>query len=128
MTIFNKLQALFEKREVSEPPSFWMIHRFLASDRDFARVAREINLTYLDDERLWAFWYGLIPERSISKKWLARNFTYVAPTQPDEPSELVQRLMEVRPLSRSEAEEIEEFAEMQGKKRELKQNLGVPNG
>lgn len=110
--LFEKIDSLFTKKEVAGDPIHpFVLHRFLASDMDFARAAAYFQEATWDPEMTWALWLFVLPRLPS-----APRMRYVAAKKPEAASKLIARMLEAHPLlSRDDAEFIHTFCERQGR-------------
>lgn len=105
LDIFEQFNLLFQHEMVEDPPYHLILHRFLASDQDFAYWAREFTRNHIYDPlMLWKLWCSIVPPLPR-----APFMRYVAPKAPKAAAGLVPRLMEVHRWSRERAEESAEL-------------------
>jgi hypothetical protein len=123
VTLFDKIDALFKGKhptELDSIPNFYIIHRFLASDKDYALVVRNIGHKIRGDDILWQFWRAVVPRVSKSP-----YLKYPAPGKPGAATDLAQRLANRRAMSRLEAEQTIDLFDEMGKKQDLANYLGI---
>lgn len=123
MDLFKQLDLLFNKQplpEGVEPPHPFVLHRFLASDRDFAPFAKQFNLDIWDPELNWEMWRTLLPRAPG-----APRLKYAAPKKAPEAEELTLRIMAVDGLQRVRAEEAVEILTASGHLTEAYDYYGV---
>lgn len=119
MNLFQAIDCLYTKKEIPEPPSDFMLHRFLASDPRLAPIAQDLNIKSRDRHRVWKIWKDALP-----KKKKAPFFKYPAPKKKAS-DELLERYCFVHKVNLSTAESEISIIELLGKLDELKQELGV---
>jgi len=118
--LFGWLDALFTKtRPEGSPPTF-MMHRFLASDRDFAPVARALQMEVREPDLVFGVWQALLPEGSG-----APRLAYVVPKKGAEEEALITRMRTVLSESRTTCEKMFEIAKLAGRELDLYEELGV---
>lgn len=96
---------------VGGTPPIFLIHRFLASDRDLAQAARVIQRDIRDPHMAFRVWQGLLPK----SKGGAPRFKYVAPKKGPAAEALVVKMMEKTRERRAVVEDMIALVEMQGK-------------
>jgi hypothetical protein len=97
--VFGWLDALWNKQHPPGTPPVYMMHRFLASDVEFAQVARELALTIREAELVFGVWQALLPQAAK-----APRLAYAAAKKPPAAEALVARLQVVLCAGRAEAE------------------------
>lgn len=119
--LFDHIDGIFQGKDPhpSRPP-FFVLHRFLASDRHYAMVAGDLQRRISDEDHLYEIWRAATPEQERSPR-----LSYPAPGSPDAAGDLVGRLMETMTLSRIEAEEAVQLIEMAGETEAVRAHLGV---
>lgn len=116
------LSAVWTKaRPEGRPPTFVM-HRFLASDRDLAEAARVLQRDAPDPRVCLRIWQGLLPRG----RGVPRGLRYAAPKRPPAVEALVARVMEVEDLRRELAEEAVETLAHLGRLADAHAWYGVP--
>lgn len=120
MDLFDAIRKLFRKEPIKDPPSDFMLHRFLASQRDFAPFCAEINLYIKNRELTWGIWKAALPKAAS-----APYLPYPAPKKqyPDDP--FIEGLMEELGVGLLEAQEIAEIVELEGKTQEVANYYGI---
>jgi hypothetical protein len=98
MDLFQQFDALFQGKSVDAPPYPIVLNRWLSSDPDFARVARQLQGIY-DAKMIWELWIAILPRAAG-----APRLKYPAPTKPKAVEQLVDALMKRENLRRSVAE------------------------
>ncbi len=105
----------------TQPPGCFLLHRFLASEPDFAIAARYLQADIRGEEAiLFATWQGLLP-RAASAPFLK----YVAPKKGPEAEELTLVMMGHMKERREIVEELQEIFALQDLTQELYQHYGV---
>lgn len=120
--IFVCLDLLFKGGTPEEYPSPWILHRFLASDPDFARVAHEVQNDIRGPEETFKVWQSMVRPMRLPR---APKLKYVGPKKVGQAEGLVQALMHRRQLSRSVAEQMAEILELRGVAAAAAAELGV---
>lgn len=118
--LFGQLDSLFSKVPIENPASPFILHRFLASDPDFAQAAAEIQKFVREPAMVQAVWQAALPRQSRSPK-----LQYTGPRKGKGANELVQRLMSTHAYSRAEAEEMVALVTEQGRLPEACREYGV---
>lgn len=108
--LMKTIGALFDKREVERPPyrSMWVINRFLAWIEGLAPAVAEVS-RLRDDEMAWYFWRGALPRQAN-----APRLGYAAPKRQPGAEDVVEAIMATSSLSRREAEDAVDLAELRG--------------
>lgn len=101
--LFQWLDALYTKEPRDGTPPMYVMHRFMASDRDYVEACRELGRDLREPDLIFHTWRGLLP---VGKG--APRFSYVAPKKPPAEEALVQRLMRVEGERRSVCEQMVE--------------------
>jgi len=118
--LFQWLDALYTKAALEGTPPVFMMHRFLASDRDLASAARYIQLEIRDPEIAFRTWQGLLPEGRG-----APRLSYVAAKKPPEAEALTVRMIQVLGERRRVVEQMQELMAAAGHERDLYFYFGV---
>jgi len=120
--LFNWMDALYTKKTLEGTPPIFMLHRFLASDRDLAMAAHTLQLEIKRAGPRIAFrvWQGLLP-----KGQGAPRFRYVAAKKPPAVESLTARMMHVLGESRTVVEEMQGLVELTGRTEELYFEFGI---
>ena len=110
VNLFTWLDALYNKKQPEGTPPIFMMHRFLAADRDLAPFARVLQVD-LRQEPLMVFrtWQGLLP-----KGQGAPRFSYVAAKKPAAAEDLTIRMIHVLGERRAVVEEMQEVIDQAG--------------
>lgn len=116
----EQIGALYKHEKLERPPSMFVVHRFLASDRDLAPVAKVFNLNIRDDAMAWQTWRAVLPRQPK-----APYLKYPAPGKAGKPSELVARAMEVFGWNRHTAQENINIIELAGQLDDFANRLGI---
>jgi hypothetical protein len=117
--LFGWLDALFTKvRPEGTPPTF-MMHRFLASERDFAPVCRALQVEVRDPALVFGVWQALLP-----KDRGAPRMSYVWPKKGADEEELVTRMKSVLSESRFTCEQMLSLVQLAGKEKALYEEFG----
>lgn len=114
------LNALFRKKEIHGDPPMFVVHRFLASDRDFAPFVRDISRDVRDDQLAFAIWQAALP-----KTRTAPFLPYAAAKKLPAAGDLAARIMERKQMSRTEAEEALGILELAGHIPEVRRFFGL---
>lgn len=118
--LFAWLDALFTKvRPEGTPPTF-MMHRFLAADKDFAQVARYLAVEIKDPELIFGTWQAMLP-----KGRGAPRLQYVAPKKAAAEEELVTRMKATLSESRATVERMIAMIDMAGRLEDLYTEFGL---
>lgn len=96
-----------------------MMHRFLASDKMFASVARELQLLRHPD-LIFGTWQALLP-----KGKRAPRLSYVVPKKPPAEEALVERMRVVLCESRRTTEQMLDLAKVAGVEEALYVEFGI---
>lgn len=118
--LFQALGVLWTKQKPASMPSFFVLHRFLASDPDFAQAAKVLQKDIREPDILLSVWQGLLP-----KARGAPQLTYAAAKKSPEADALVQEMMAKIPDRREVCEEIVAMFDLLGRTRELYIFYGV---
>jgi hypothetical protein len=119
MDLFDAINRLFTKEPIENPPSDFMLHRFLSSQPAYAKVAHELHTFCRDRARLWAIWQSALP-----KKNKAPFLPYTAPKKKASNS-LVEKYADLNNVSTEDAVEDVRVIELMGKLDDLKIEMGV---
>jgi hypothetical protein len=118
--LFVWLDALWTKARLEGTPPLYVIHRFLASERDYAPAARILARDVKEPALVFCTWQGLLPvDRG------APRLSYPAPKKPPEAEALTVRMMAVYGMNRLEAEDAQSFVAAAGRPLDLYRELGV---
>jgi hypothetical protein len=119
--LFTWLDALWTKARPEGTPPIFIMHRFLAADRDLAPAARYLQLD-LKREPTVAFrvWQGLLP-----KGRGAPRLAYVAPKKGPEAEALTIRMVQVLGERRTVVEEMQAIVTQAGHAEELYWYFGI---
>lgn len=117
------LPALWTKARPEGRPPIFMMHRFLASDPDFAEAARVLQRDLRDPDITFVVWQGLLPRAPG-----APRLQYVAPRKPPAEEALVARIMAVEHWRRDVAEAAVEVARAAGRLHDAHAHYGVEVG
>lgn len=118
--LFSWLDAIWTKRVPEGTPPTYMMHRFLAAEKDFAPVARELQTRVREPWLVFRIWQGLLP-----KGRSAPRLQYVAPKKPPQEEQLVARIRQVEGVRRRVVEEMIEIVKLAGRERALYKEYGV---
>jgi len=103
--LFNWLDALWNKKRPPGIPPVYMMHRFLAFDRELANVARYLQSDLQrEPDLVFGTWQALLPRAKG-----APRLGYVAPKRPKAAEELTQAMMRVTGERRVVVEEMQEL-------------------
>lgn len=117
--VFGWLNAIFTKETPRGTPPTFMMHRFIASDRMYASVARELQLLRQPD-LIFGTWQALLPKDSG-----APRFSYVVPKKPPAEEALAARMRVVLSESRDTVEQMIELAKLAGAEEALYVEFGI---
>lgn len=117
--LFRWLDALYTKAQPEGTPPTWMMHRFLASERDYAEAARVFGKEIREPDLVFRAWQGLLP-----KGGGAPRLGYVAPKKPPAEEDLVRRMMQVLGVRRGVCERMVELVRLGGRLPELYLHYG----
>lgn len=117
--LFGWLDAIYTKVTPKGTPPTFMLHRFLASEKDYAEAARELQLLRQPD-LIFGCWQALLPR---DKK--APRFTYVVPKKPPAEEALTARMRVVLAESRSTVEDMLVIAKLCGAEAKLYEEFGI---
>lgn len=120
--LFTWIDALYTKATLEGTPNIFMIHRFLASDKDLAIAA---GILQHDCKRAgphitFRVWQGLLP-----KGRGAPRFSYVAAKKPIAAEALTIRMMKVLAESRMVVEDMQGIVALAGRSTELYNHFGI---
>ncbi len=119
--LFGWLDALWNKTRPEGTPPVYMMHRFLAAERDLATAARYLQVDLAREPALvFATWQALLPKGAS-----APRLAYVAPKRPKAAEALTERMMHVLAERRSVVEEMQELVELAGRGGELYIHFGI---
>jgi len=119
--LFQALDALWTKKPLNgDPPGPFIMHRFLASDPDFAIAARYLQKDLREPGMTFQTWRGLLPRGRG-----APRLSYVGPKKKPAEEELVGEMMRRLPERRAVVEEILELYQAAGRASELYVSFGV---
>jgi len=118
--LFAWTDALFSKARLDGTPPVYVMHRFLASDRLYASVARWLGQRVREPDLVVGCWYGLLP-----KQHGAPRLSYPAAKKPPAAELLVQRVMAVGAHRRETAEQMIAIVEKAGRLDALYTEFGI---
>lgn len=118
--VFVWLNALWTKEQHHGVPPTFVMHRFLAAERDYAEFARWLQLHVREPVLVFRTWQGLLP-----KGRGAPMLPYVAPKKPPQEEALVTRMRQVLAERRSVVEEMITLLKAAGKEADLYAQFGV---
>lgn len=118
--LFGWIGALFSKKKHNGTPPTFMIHRFLASDRELANACRVLQRDVREPDLVFSVWQGLLPELDRTPR-----FAYVAPKKPPAEEALVARMKTVLAESRQHVEEMISVVTLTGRVHELYAEFGI---
>lgn len=98
--LFAAIGDTFRKRRVDDPPSDWILNRFMASLQPLAPFAAEISLRIRDRAMAWEVWRSAVPRMNQPPR-----LKYPAPKKPPEADALATALMQREGMSRTAAED-----------------------
>lgn len=116
--LFEALGALFRGQDLPVPPSPFIMHRFLASQQEYAELAKAVQMITNDPQQVFAIWKSAVSGRMP-------RLTYVGPKTQAGAEGLVAALMEKRKVNRTEAEDLVLLLEGAGKFRDALAYYGV---
>jgi hypothetical protein len=117
--LFGWIDALYSKKMPDGTPPTYMMHRFLASDRDLADVARVLQLELREPMLIFKTWQALLP------KGRAPRFNYIAAKKPPAEEELVTKMRSVLSEKRETVETMIEMVRLSGRLDELYIEFGI---
>lgn len=118
--LFGWLNAIFTKARPDGTPPTFMMHRFLAAERDYAQVARYLQVEVRDPALVFGTWQAMLP-----KDRQAPRLGYVAPKKQPAEEELITRMKSVLSESRLTCERMLEIVRASGNLPELYAEFGV---
>lgn len=119
--LFGWLDACWAKTRPEGTPPVFMMHRFLASDRDLAQVARYLQVEIRDSSLIFGTWQAMLPEGRGAPKGLR----YVAPRKAPAEETLVTKMKDVLSESRRSVEAMLEVVRAGGRLPALYAEFGV---
>ncbi len=119
--LFDYINALFRHQALGDvtPPQPFILHRFFASDKDYASAAKDVQLTTNDPRMVYEIWRAAVP------RGRAPRFTYVGPKARPKAEGLIAALMERAQLRREVAEDAVHVLTVTGKLDEACRYYGV---
>lgn len=120
--LFGWMDAIWTKAKPEGTAPTYMMHRFLASDRDFAQVARTLQMQVREPNLIFAVWQALLP-----KGRSAPRLQYVVAKKPPAEEALVTRMREVLHESRGTVESIIAIVRLAGREQALYDEFGIIN-
>jgi len=99
--LFRWIDALYTKEPMDGTPPTFMMHRFLASDRDYAEACHVLQKEVREPELVFHVWKGLLPKMTA-----APRFSYVAPKKGPAEEVLVSKMMRETGERRAVCEEM----------------------
>ncbi len=119
--LFTWIDALWNKKQPHGTPPIFMMHRFLASDRELAQAARCLQVDHRREPAVaFRTWQGLLP-----KGRGAPRLAYVAPKKGKAAEVLTARMMKVLGERRVVVEEMQELVVQAGRELDLFLHFGV---
>ena len=118
--LFVWIDALWTKAQLDGTPPLYVMHRFLASERDYANAARILMREVKEPALVFRVWQGLLPVDRA-----APRLAYPAAKKPPAAEALVARMMAAYGMSRAEAEDAFSLITTVGRALELYAALGV---
>lgn len=118
--LFSWLDAIWTKQLHDGTPPTFMMHRFLASEKDLAIVARYLQVEVRDPALIFGTWQGMMP-----KGRGAPRLQYVVAKRPKAEEELVTRMKEVLAESRESCEAMIGIIKLAGRLSELYAEFGI---
>ena len=105
--LFTWIDALWNKEKPEGTPPFYIIHRFLAADKNLAQAARYLQSDLRQEPQLMlGTWQALLPKGKG-----APRLSYVAPKKPKAAEALTLRMMTVLGESRVVVEDMQALIE-----------------
>lgn len=120
MDLFDAINKLFRKEEIDNPLSDFMLHRFLASQKEYAPFCKEINLHIKNRKLVWKLWETMLP-----KAPRAPFLPYAAPKKQRVDDPFVQGLMDNCDIDIFEAMIWAELIELEDKKEKVANYYGI---
>jgi hypothetical protein len=118
--LFDYLGALFQHKSYEgNPPQPFIVHRFLASDKDYAETAAGVQLVSSDPAIVYELWRSILPQGRMPR------LTYVGPKKEPAAEGLALALMERSQLNRTQAEDAVLILQAVGKFYEACSAYGV---
>ena len=118
--LFVWLDALWTKRRPEGTPPVFMLHRFLAADKDLAPFCRALAQDIRDSTFIFLTWQALLPRGAG-----APRLAYVAPKKPPAMEALIARMVTVLAARRSVVEEMVAIVKEAGKLPALYAEFGI---
>lgn len=118
--VFAWLNALWTKAKHEGTPPTFVMHRFLAAEKDYAEFARWLQLHVREPVLVFRTWQGLLP-----KGRGAPMLPYVAPKKPPQEEELVTRMRSVLAERRTVVEEMVSLLKLAGREADLYAEFGI---
>ena len=88
--LFLWIDALWNKKQLEGTFPAYVAHRFLASDRDMAQYARELQLRVREPNLIFKIWQGVLPKGRGAPK-----LQYVAAKKPPAAEALIAKIQQV---------------------------------
>lgn len=119
MDLFEAIKALYRKEEIPKPPSDFMLHRFLASEKIYAPFCKEISLHVFDRYLVWEIWKTALPRAAR-----APFFTYPAPKK-KRIDHFTEELADRLDTSLAKSEDIVDIINLIGNREEVASYYGI---
>ncbi len=118
--LFTAIKAIFGGRAVGDnPPTDWMLHRYIASDIDYAPFAKDISLKIFETAFVWEIWRAAVPRGNP-------RFQYTAAKKSRKKNVLANQMVERLGLHPATAEEYAEIITLLSKEQDMFAHLGTP--
>ena len=118
--LFTWLDAIWNKRKPEGTFPTFIAHRFLASDRFWANVARVIGKDVREPAMAFAVWQGLTAEEAG-----APRLVYTTAKKRPEAEQLTLRIMGVMRVRRNVAEDMQRLVASAGRMDDLYKEFGI---
>ena len=119
--LFAHIAALWTKEKLEGTPPVYMMHRFLASDRDYAEAAKCLQIDLRREPHLVVgVWQALLP-----KATRAPRLAYAAPKRGPAAEQVTLRMMTVLGERRRVVEEMQAIVQASGRWEELCVYFGI---
>lgn len=118
--LFGWLDCIWTKETLKGTPPTYMMHRFLASDRDYAPFAKALAHDVRDPHLVLGCWQALLPKDSG-----APRLSYVAAKKAPAEEALVQRMRTTLCESRRACEEMIDIVRLSGRLTDLYWEFGI---
>lgn len=118
--LFGWFDALYTKQTPGGTPPTYMMHRFMASDKDLAQFARVLQVQLREPMLIFKTWQALLPVGRSAPRW-----SYVVPKKPLAEEELVTRMRSVLSERRDVCEKMLDIVRLAGRETELYHEFGI---